>query len=579
MISGRGTVRNGFYNRRIVVRSGLRFFSRSAVLAAVCSTACCRASWAQGAEAPPQASAQKTAGPADIRQQTGRLVLVLPFDNRSGASNLNWIGESFPYTLNERLSSAGFLTISRDDRMYALEHLGLPEEFRPSRASTIKIAQMLDANFVILGSYTVVQPGTPQSRIDVQAQVLEIDQLHMSNPVSESNALPKLYDVENALAWQMARTMDPHFAVARRTFVGASGSAVKLSSFENYIRGIDASNPDERLKRLENAVAETPNYSAALLALGKEQYTQRQYEAAATTLAKVSPGDRLGSEAGFYRGLARFNAAKYADAQSAFALVASRLPLPEVVNDQGVATSRQGKDAVPLFQQAVAADPNDADYHFNLGVGLMGRSDIAGAIREVQAALKLHGDDAEASDLLNRLQSLHGSTTNLKTVISAGGFDPTPRIRRTWSEASFRQAAFQLEQMRALQVESLPPGQQAVQYTQFGSQYLAQGFMPEAEQDFQTALKADAKNAAAHAGLAEVRERTGDTEEARTEAEASLKLMPSVNAYLVLARIELEAGNLPGAAANVGNALRMEPKNAAALAVKATLVSRGQAVP
>ena len=55
---------------------------------------------------------------ADLRLG-GRLVLVLPFDNKSGQSNLNWIGDSLPYTLNQRLSSAGFLTISRDDRMYA----------------------------------------------------------------------------------------------------------------------------------------------------------------------------------------------------------------------------------------------------------------------------------------------------------------------------------------------------------------------------------------------------------------------------------------------------------------------------
>src|SRR3569833_3874810 len=150
--------------------------------------------------APARAQAgNKAPDSADMRQG-GRLVLVLPFDKKSGQSNLNWIGDSFPYTLNQRLSSAGFLTISRDDRMYALEHLGLPEEFRPSRASTIKIAQTLDADYVIVGSYTVSNPGTPDSRIEVQAQVLEINQLRMSEPVKQANALPKLYDVENTLA-------------------------------------------------------------------------------------------------------------------------------------------------------------------------------------------------------------------------------------------------------------------------------------------------------------------------------------------------------------------------------------------
>lgn len=562
----------GFYNRPIVVKIRLGVTSRTLLLA-----------WAAfGGMLPhcgavqPDAPAGNSGG-ANIRQ-SGRLVLVLPFDNKSGQSNLNWIGESFPYTLNERLSSAGFLTISRDDRLYALEHLGLPEEFRPSRASTIKIAQTLDADYVVVGSYTVANPGTPQSRIQVEAQVVEINQLRMSEPIRQSNALPQLYDVENALAWQAARRMDPHFAVAEQTFLSTAG-AVKLSSFESYIRGTGASTPGERLNRLAAAVGETPNFTAALLALGKEQYTDRKYEEAAATLAKVPQNDRLALEAGFYRGLARFNIARYAEAQSAFAFVASRLPLPEVVNDEGVAASRQGKDGVPQFQQAIATDPNDADYHFNLAVGLMARSDIAGATHEVQASLKLRADDPEATELLSRLESLHGSPANMKAVIGADGFDPTTRIRRTWSEASFRQAAFQLDQMRAVQMATLAPVEQAVQYAQLGAQYLAQGLIPEAEQEFQTALKADQKNAAAHAGLAEVRERTGAAEDARKEAEVSLKLAPSITAHLVLARVELQLGDLAASAQHVAEVLRQEPKNAAALAVKTALTGRGQAVP
>jgi len=104
------------------------------------------------------------------------------------------------------------------------------------------------------------------------------------------------------------------------------------------------------------------------------------------------------------------------------------------------------------------------------------------------------------------------SPETLDTQISylADGFDPTTRIRRTWSEASFRQAAFQLDQMRAVQMATLAPAKQAIQYAQLGSQYLAQGLIPEAEQEFQTALKADANNAAAHAGIAEIRERHRD---------------------------------------------------------------------
>jgi tetratricopeptide (TPR) repeat protein len=524
------------------------------------------------------ASGPDADSPADIRQPGGRLVLVLPFDNRSGQPNLNWIGDSFPYTLDQRLTSAGFLTISRDDRQYALDHLGLPPDFKPSRATTIRIAQTLDADYVIVGSFDVEDAGAGTPRISVQAQVLEVNQLRMSKPLEDSAELSRLFDVENAIAWKVAQRMDPHFAVAEQTFLAAAGG-VRLSSFEDYIRGTSAPTPEERLKRLQAAVAETQNYTAALLALGKEQYAALEYEEAATTLAKVPATDRVALEAGFYRGLARFNAAKYAEAAAAFAFVAARLPLPEVVNDQGVAASRQGKDAVALFEQVIATDPNDADYHFNLAVALIGRNDIAGAIREVEAALKLHGDDAEATELLTRLQATHGSIANLKPILSADGFDPTTRIRRTWSEASFRQAAFQLDQMRAIQMAALPPTQQAVEYTKLGEGYLAQGLIPEAEQEFQTAMNADPNNAAAHAGLAQVRERSGAAEDARAEAQASIRLAPNVEAYMVLARVDLQAGQLAAAAVDVSNALRLEPGNTAVLGMKTALAARGQALP
>ena len=59
----------------------------------------------------------------------GRLLLVLPFDNLSDQPSLDWISEAVPEVLNLRLASAGFMPISRDDRLYALEHLGLPSTF------------------------------------------------------------------------------------------------------------------------------------------------------------------------------------------------------------------------------------------------------------------------------------------------------------------------------------------------------------------------------------------------------------------------------------------------------------------
>jgi tetratricopeptide (TPR) repeat protein len=517
-----------------------------------------------------QSPSDPEAGPA------GRVVLVLPFDNRSGQTSLAWIGDSFPDTLNQRLTSAGFLTITRDDRQYALDHLGLPADFKPSRATTIRIAQTLDANFVIVGSYTV-----DNGRIAVQAQVLEVNQLKLSSPLADSSELARLFDVENAIAWKVAKQIDPHFNVAQQTFVAASGG-VRLSAFENYIRGSDATTSQERIKRLQMAIQDTPDYPAALLALGKAQYAQREYDQAAMTLAKIGPNDRRALEASFYLGLARFNTAKYAEAESAFAFVSNRLPLPEVVNNQAVASSRQGHDAVALFQRASTADPNDADYHYNVAVALLRRGDFAGAQREVDQTLKLRPTDAEAVELKTSIAAGKHIAPPAKasaTATASSDFAPLERIRRTYSEASFRQAAFQLDQMRAARMATLPPAEQAAQYTQLGHDYLTQGLVPEAEQEFQTALAADASSAAAHAGLAQVRERSGNTADARAQAQASLNLHPNVAAYLVLARLDLQANDPSASASNVSKALHLEPKDSAALGMKQALQLRGQSLP
>jgi tetratricopeptide (TPR) repeat protein len=506
----------------------------------------------------------------------GRVVLVLPFENRSGNPSLNWIGDSFPDTLDKRLSSAGFLTISRDDRAFALDHLGLPPDFKPSRATTIRIAQQLDANFVLVGSYNIqpnTRDGATGNRIFIQAQVLSIDDLKLSPPVEDSSELPRLFDVENAIAWKLARLLDPRFSVAEQTFLSASGS-VPLPAFEDYIRGDNAPTPAERLKRLKAAVNLAPSYPAALLSLGKAQYANRDFDAAAATLAKVPLTDRLALEANFYLGLARFNSANYAAAQKAFDFVAARLPLSEIVNDIGVALSRQGKSGVEFFQRASAADPSDEDYHYNLAVALFRSGDTVAATRETDAALKLKSADNEALELRAHLKAVAPGTRLQPTADS--DFSPLERIRRNYSEAGFRQAAFQLDQMRAARMATLAPAQRATEYTQLALDYLAQGLIPEAETQLQFALAADPNSALAHAGMAQVREASGDSTQARDEAKTSLIMQPNVPALLVLARLDLADKQFAAANDDISRILQLDPPNAAAIALRLVIQQRQQ---
>ncbi|HUZ04823.1 MAG TPA: tetratricopeptide repeat protein, partial [Acidobacteriaceae bacterium] len=323
----------------------------------------------------------------------GRLVLVLPFENRSTQPGLDWIGESFPTILNERLNSAGFLTIRREDRQYALQHLGLPAGFHPTHATIYRVAQTLDADYVVLGSYTVAN-----GNVIATARILVMDAPAMNTPLDEKANLNQLLDVESGLAWQIVRQIDPNFAVDRQTFL-AAGGGIRLDAFENFIRGQVAPNTDERIRHLNTAVQLSPSYTPALLDLGKAYFANQQYEQAVTTFSKIPKANPAALEAEFYSGLAYLYTGNYPKAQIEFAAVAAVLPLPEVLNNQGIALNRRGQDGTALFERAVRLDPQNANYWFNLAVSERRVRHYSNALEAVRKSLAIHPEDEEAQQL------------------------------------------------------------------------------------------------------------------------------------------------------------------------------------
>jgi tetratricopeptide (TPR) repeat protein len=509
--------------------------------------------------------------------ESGRILLVLPFDNGTGQPSLEWIREAAPVILSSRFASAGFAPMSRQDRLYALDHLGLPQGFHPSRATALKLAETLDADSIIVGSYVTEGTG-----IVAQAQVVDVPHLRMSEPVTARGQMLDLIAVFDSLAWKLTRQLDPGFKGTEETFV-AAGKGLRLDAFEQYIRGITEPDQAERLRHLQSAVKLSPEFGPAWMALGREDYNGQQYEEAAKAFAKAGHGSSGATgpdalEAGFYGGLSLIFSGNYDKAEAAFAGVARVLPLAEVVNNQGVAVSREGHDGSALFRQAVAADPSNADYHFNLAVSLKRHGSAAEALTELAQCLRLRPNDSEAQDLDTvwkapaglkaagiKLNPKPGSSPASDPVAELRA-DPLERIARSFDAVAFRQAALMMDQMEASRLAQKLAGQ--------ARDYLDRGLLLEAERLYLSAVAADSKVAEAHEGLAEVRELTGDAEAARKEAQASLKLEPSADAYLVLGRLDLAEGQLAEASKETGEALRLAPQSRAAHQLQQQLKDR-----
>lgn len=447
--------------------------------------------------------------------------------------------------------------MTRADRMYALDHLGLPQGFQPSRASSLKLAQTLDADSIVVGSYS-----TDGTQIVAQAQLIDVSHLRMSPVVSTRGQMRDMIAVFDSLAWELTRELDPSLHVAEETFV-AAGSGLRLDAYEQYIRGITEPDQTERLRHLQQAVKLSPDFSPAWMALGRGEYQSQQYEQAVQAFSKVDGNGPDGLEAGFYRGLSLLFSGSYPQAEHAFAEVARTLPLAEVVNNEAVAVSRQDHDGTALFVQAASADPNAADYHFNLAVSLKRHGKTAAALNELEQCLKLRPNDSEAQSLAAAWK------TPVPAQAAAGadppaGADPLERIVRTFDAAAFRQAVAMLDQMDATRLAALKPQERALRLSVQAKGFLDRGLLLEAERLYQSAVAADGQAAEAHVGLAEVRERTGNAEAARKEAQAALELAPSPDAYLVLGRLDLADNRLDETKNEANEALKLDPGSHAA---------------
>lgn len=480
-----------------------------------------------------------------------RLLLIIPFENAPNASGLDWIGESFPEVLSSRLSPSGFFIMGREDRLSAFDRLGIPAGARPSRATLYQVAQQLDVDYVLMGDYLVEGPN-----ITVHARLMDMERLHLSPELTESGPLTSLISIQTALAWDVLKSLNPSEQVAKADFV-AKFPAQRLDVLENYVRGLTAANEQEKITRFKEVVRLDPANSMAMLQLGKSYYKSRDYESAANWLARIPNGDANANEAQFYLGLATFYAGHMEKADSAFHALAARLPLTEVLNNLGVIAARRGqKNAREYFEKSVQTDPNDPDYRFNLAVELYREGDSQGASRQLRELLAIYPD----SEAKTFLETIATGTQPARL--------PLERIKRNYDESTFRQLALEIENSNEARLAKSDPASHAAFHIQHGQELLQAGLTGEAEKQFREAVVLDPSSAEAHASLAQVLEASQDNVGARNEARTSLKIKPTAEAYLVLARLDLAENKSTSAAQHVEQALTIDPANAAAVSLK-----------
>lgn len=327
-------------------------------------------------------------------QPGGNRVLVMPFDNPSREPRLHWIAEAASLLVADELNARGVPAIRRAERIRAFEQLQLPVAAALSRATVVKVGQLVNASEVIVGSVRF-----EGEELVVEANGIRIDVGRLQRPVSERGPLADVVLLFERLSSKLA---------SGAPLRGERSARPPLEAFEAYVKGLMAESAASRASFLEEAIAAHPGYDRAYLALWQVRHDQADYAGAVKAAQAVPAASPLVARARFFASVSQLELEEFDAAFEGFtasAAVGAASVAAAALNNLGVVQLRRAGMAdrgVPTYflTKAAEADPGDADILFNLGYAYVLEKNYHGAIYWLREALRRDPTDAEAHYLL-----------------------------------------------------------------------------------------------------------------------------------------------------------------------------------
>jgi tetratricopeptide (TPR) repeat protein len=572
----------GFY-------ASLQRFLTTLLLCVLLQTA---ASAAQRTIASPRAAASNHTG----------IFLVFPFENAGASPRLDWLGEGLEELTILRLSAVGEAVYSHQGRSNELDRYGLPPEAKLSRATMLRIAEDLDVDFVIFGSFT-----SDGSTLTVESRILRVNPTALLPVARESGPLDTLMDLQTRLAWRTLSSNERSYPLSLADFAKKQ-RPLRLDAFEHYVRGLLATDDELRLRELREAAKLEPEWPEPDFWLGEVYFSRRDCNSAMPWYARVPKTHDRYAEAVFATGVCHLLLSQPDRAQEVFtslreslresgsgdAHIASAVSggdLPEILNNLALAKARLGDNAGAQtdLQRAADLDPDEDDYPFNLGLLALQANDAGNAASYFREASEREPDNSEDRALLifslekaGRKQEADQERIAATEVFGPNGLpnihldsntDTLTHMARVKTEldATELRQEIKMAEVASAITSAAPSGaplgamvNSAAAHIRQGRQELSAGHIDVAEREFHAALALDGASAAAHRGLADIARKQGKLDEAVAQLQAALQSRDSAVARVTLARIYLEQKKPELARAELQRALKLTPNYAEA---------------
>ena len=363
-------------------------------------------------------------------------LLVLQFHNNSQYADLNWVGESVAETLTSELSSTNQIVLDRDARAEGLRRLSLRADAGYTKATIIRLGESLDVDLVCYGSYEINLPSAnsalKDSSVRISGRFLDLRKMRDGPEISETGNLSDLTRLEEHLAWQTLKYVDPSANVALEQFMSPA-KLIRLDAEESYVRGLMSANPEQKEKWFLQASKLDPQFWNPAYELGRLELNEKNYRQAISWLQRIPASDMRYGEARFKMGLAAFRAGDYNASNGYFHEVSKQFPLSEVYNNMGAAENEVNSPAaVDDFRRALEGDQNDTTYLYNLSLALVRNKQFDEAAKSLHALLKQRPDDMDAQALLNRASQRDAGSADSKGTVPE-------RLKESFNETAFRQ--------------------------------------------------------------------------------------------------------------------------------------------
>ena len=348
-----------------------------------------------------------TAAPAAAQDAVTR-ILVMPFDNPDREPRLHWIAEAASLLIADELNARGIPAIRRADRLDAFEELHLPAAATLSRATVIKVGQLVGASEVISG--TVRLQGED---LIVEAHGVRIDVGRVQPPVTERGPLKNVVVLFEKLSAKLA---------AGASVRGERSSRPPIEAFESYVKGLMAESAAVRATFLEDAIRSYPDYDRAHLALWAVRHDQADHAAALAAARAVPSSSPLARRAQFLAGVSLLELSRFDEAFDTFASCAEGAPpafSAAALNNMGVVQLRRGAPftrGLPTYflTKAADADADDSDILFNLGYAYVLERNDSAAMYWLREALRRDPADAESHYVL--AAALNGAGSSVEAA-------------------------------------------------------------------------------------------------------------------------------------------------------------------